>query len=98
MSAIFLLSATLGRQVIPASNSAAAVRSRRESIHLLRGVTMVLMALDHTPRLFRSYRHQSNRPGANHGCVVFCRWITHFCAPVFFHLTGTRAYLSRRKP
>src|SRR5260370_13847296 len=29
--------------------------------------------------------------------VFLARWITHFCAPVFFLLTGTGAYLSLRR-
>jgi uncharacterized membrane protein len=29
--------------------------------------------------------------------LFFARWITHFCAPVFFLLTGTGAYLSLRR-
>src|SRR5580692_10997858 len=29
--------------------------------------------------------------------LFFTRWITHICAPVFFLLTGTGAYLSLRR-
>ena len=71
-------------------------RPRIESIDLLRGVIMVIMALDHVRDFFL--------PGANPGDVAhasyalfFTRWITNFCAPVFFLLTGTGAFISLRK-
>ena len=69
-------------------------RPRLESVDLLRGTVMVIMALDHV-RDFLGY------PGINPVNLdvttvplFFARWITHFCAPVFFLLTGTGAYLS----
>ena len=55
---------------------------------------MILMALDHTRDFF-------GVPGINPGDLArttvplfFTRWVTHFCAPVFFLLMGTGAYLS----
>jgi uncharacterized membrane protein len=72
-------------------------RNRIESIDVVRGVIMILMALDHVRDFFGT-------PGVNPIDLAqttiplfFTRWITHFCAPVFFLLTGTAAYLSLRK-
>lgn len=71
-------------------------RARIESIDVVRGVIMILMALDHTRDFF-------GNPGSPTDLATttiplfFTRWITHFCAPVFFLLTGTGAYLSLRK-
>jgi uncharacterized membrane protein len=72
-------------------------RVRIESIDVVRGVIMILMAIDHTRDFF-------GVPGANPTNLAsttvplfFTRWITHFCAPVFFLLTGTGAYLALRK-
>jgi len=69
-------------------------RPRLESVDLVRGVIMVIMALDHTRDYF-------GMPGANPTnmatttvALFLTRWITHFCAPVFFLLTGTGASLS----
>jgi uncharacterized membrane protein len=72
-------------------------RFRVESIDVVRGLIMILMALDHTRDYF-------GMPGVNPTNLdqttiplFFTRWVTHFCAPVFFLLTGTGAYLSLRK-
>jgi uncharacterized membrane protein len=81
----------------PAVESVVTKRVRIESVDVVRGVIMILMALDHT-RDFFGY------PGVNPTDLAsttiplfFTRWITHFCAPVFFLLAGTGAYLSLRK-
>jgi uncharacterized membrane protein len=72
-------------------------RARLESIDVLRGVIMVIMALDHT-RDFFGIPGQNPTDLAHASAALFLtRWITYFCAPVFFLLTGTGAYLSLRK-
>ncbi|HET7535526.1 MAG TPA: heparan-alpha-glucosaminide N-acetyltransferase domain-containing protein [Candidatus Didemnitutus sp.] len=71
--------------------------ARLDSVDLVRGIIMVLMALDHV----RDYFHFS----ALHGfdpldlqktsvAIFFTRWITHYCAPIFCFLAGTGAFLS----
>jgi uncharacterized membrane protein len=72
-------------------------RPRIESIDLLRGVIMILMALDHTRDFFGVPGINPTDPAQTTIPLFFTRWITHFCAPVFFLLTGTGAYLSLRR-
>jgi uncharacterized membrane protein len=70
-------------------------QKRIQSIDILRGIVMVIMALDHV----RDYFHI----GANTDdplnlvtttpLLYFTRWITHFCAPIFIFLSGTSVYL-----
>ncbi len=72
-------------------------RVRLEAIDVVRGVIMIVMALDHT-RDFFGIPGQSPTDLAHASAALFLtRWITYFCAPVFFLLTGTGAYLSLRK-
>lgn len=72
---------------------------RINSIDFVRGVVMVIMALDHT----RDWMHVSSitqNPtdlATTTPLVFFTRWITHFCAPIFVFLAGTSAYLSGKK-
>ncbi len=71
-------------------------RHRIESIDVLRGTAMILMALDHT-RDFLGVPGISPTDLARTSIFLFLtRWVTHFCAPVFFLLTGTNSYLSLR--
>ncbi|MEO6238112.1 MAG: heparan-alpha-glucosaminide N-acetyltransferase domain-containing protein [Vicinamibacterales bacterium] len=72
-------------------------RARLESIDVVRGVIMIIMALDHT-RDFFGIPGQNPTNLANASAALFLtRWITYFCAPVFFLLTGTGACLSLRR-
>jgi len=72
-------------------------RVRIESIDVVRGVIMILMALDHTRDFFGNSGVNPTDPATTTIPLFFTRWITHFCAPVFFLVTGTGAYLSLRK-
>ena len=57
---------------------------------------MVLMALDHVRDYFGTADNPTDVAQAS-AALFFTRWITHLCAPTFFLLTGTGAYLGRRR-
>jgi uncharacterized membrane protein len=75
-------------------------RARLQSIDLLRGMVMVLMALDH----FRDYYSAVTFNPLDLSQTTFAlfatRWITHYCAPVFILLAGVSAWFvaQRRSP
>jgi uncharacterized membrane protein len=71
--------------------------SRFQSIDLLRGLVMVIMAVDHTRDYLTYYRFQPENLAHTFPALFFTRWITHFCAPLFFFLAGTGAFLLRSK-
>ncbi len=83
--------------VEPAVESVVTKRVRIEAIDVPRGVIMILMALDHVRDFFGNSSLNPTDPATTTVLLFFTRWVTHFCAPVFFLLTGTGAYLSLRR-
>lgn len=67
---------------------------RLPSIDALRGLVMVIMALDHT-REFFNYSAQMFQPedlARTTTALFFTRWVTHICAPVFSFTAGLGAF------
>ena len=72
---------------------------RIESIDLLRGLVMIIMALDHSRDFFHINALTGNPldPATTTPVLYFTRWITHFCAPAFVFLSGLSAWLQGRR-
>lgn len=67
--------------------------NRIVSVDLLRGLVMIIMALDHVRHYF-SPTPLSPEDMSEPGLALFLtRWITHYCAPVFVFLSGVSAWL-----
>ncbi|HUR00819.1 MAG TPA: heparan-alpha-glucosaminide N-acetyltransferase domain-containing protein [Gemmatimonadaceae bacterium] len=93
----------------PTPMTVAAARERRstartyrlESIDIVRGLVIIIMAIDHVRDYFNIGAEADPMANPNIGVAVFfTRWITHFCAPVFVFLAGASAGLmaSRKTP
>ncbi|MEO8771031.1 MAG: heparan-alpha-glucosaminide N-acetyltransferase domain-containing protein [Ferruginibacter sp.] len=70
-------------------------KRRFESIDIVRGIVMVIMALDHVRDFFHvhSFSDDPLNLATTTPLLFFTRWITHFCAPVFIFLSGASVYL-----
>ena len=84
--------AGLAAQQVPVTK-----RGRIEAIDIVRGVVMILMAIDHTRDFFGSPTANPTNLATTTIPLFFTRWITHFCAPTFCLLTGTGAFLAGRR-
>jgi uncharacterized membrane protein len=91
------LGGTCGRP--PAATLKLAAGQRIEAIDVLRGLVIVLMALDH----IRDYLHISGYgmnpldPAQTTPLLYTTRWVTNFCAPTFVFLSGVSARLQIKR-
>lgn len=78
-------------------NNTAVIKPRIQSIDLLRGIVIVIMALDHSRDFFHfnGFSEEPTNLATTTPFLFFTRWITHFCAPVFIFLSGTSIFLMR---
>lgn len=67
---------------------------RLESVDLLRGLVMVIMALDHVRDYCSAARIDPTNLEVTTPALFLTRWITHYCAPVFVFLAGTGGFLA----
>src|SRR4051794_24051518 len=69
---------------------------RIHSIDIVRGLVMMIMALDHTRDMMHvtSITQQPTDLQTTTPALFFTRLITHLCAPTFVFLAGTSAYIS----
>jgi uncharacterized membrane protein len=72
------------------------IKKRIDSIDILRGIIMLIMALDHVRDFFHNVdpRIEPTDMATTTPILFFTRWITHFCAPTFVFLSGVSAYLA----
>jgi uncharacterized membrane protein len=72
-----------------------AQRTRIQSVDALRGLVMIIMALDHVRDFFHTgaMSFQPDDLTRTTVALFFTRWITHLCAPVFAFTAGVGAFL-----
>ena len=71
--------------------------NRLESIDVVRGLIMIIMALDHVREFFSYTAYRPDDVTQASVFLFFTRWITHLCAPSFIFLSGISIYLYFKK-
>src|SRR5215472_16137244 len=91
------VSSPAATSVLRKTSISPAASPRLVSVDVLRGVVMVIMALDHARDFMTNLRFAPEDMSHTYGALFFTRFITHYCAPVFAFLAGTGAFLSTRR-
>lgn len=91
----FLLSPKIGGQL--AETDARPSTERLDALDVVRGLVMVVMALDHVRDFFSNATFDPVDLTLTTPAYFLARWITHFCAPAFSFFAGTGAFLSLKR-
>ena len=71
--------------------------ARVVAVDIVRGLVMVIMALDHVRELWSPTFVRPEDVAYASVLLFFTRWVTHFCAPTFVFLSGVSIYLYQQK-
>lgn len=77
------------------TSSLGTTQKRIDSIDVLRGIVMLIMAIDHVRDFVHNQAYTDNPLNllTTTPVLFFTRWITHLCAPTFVFLSGLSIYL-----
>ncbi|TGE25035.1 DUF1624 domain-containing protein [Hymenobacter aquaticus] len=90
------MQAALESEVVSAPGRAGST-PRVQAVDVVRGLVMVIMALDHVRDFWSSTAIRPEDLTQASGALFFTRWITHFCAPTFVFLSGVSIWLQLQK-
>ncbi len=82
---------------MPKSNEIPEEYPRLQSIDVVRGLVMIIMALDHVREFFSYTTYRPTDVTQASILLFFTRWVTHLCAPTFVFLSGISIFLYLRK-
>jgi uncharacterized membrane protein len=89
----------IARHAADGQTGTASVTSRRivsriVSVDALRGLVMIIMALDHVREFYHvgAMSYQPEDLSRTTAALFLTRWVTHICAPVFMFTAGMGAY------
>ncbi|MDO7849443.1 heparan-alpha-glucosaminide N-acetyltransferase domain-containing protein [Hymenobacter sp. M29] len=74
-----------------------AATPRVQALDVVRGLVMVIMALDHTRDFWSPFPVRPEDVAHAPALLFLTRWVTHFCAPTFVFLSGCSVYLYEQK-
>src|SRR4051812_47944912 len=87
--------ATTGLRTAAEYAAKPAASERIVSLDFMRGLALAVMAIDHLRDFLSNIPVEPEDVAHTWPALFFTRWVTHFCAPLFFFLAGTGAYLYR---
>ncbi|GAB3571381.1 DUF1624 domain-containing protein [Hymenobacter daeguensis] len=83
--------------VSPPAPTPRAATPRVQAIDVVRGLVMVIMALDHIRDFWSPATVRPEDVAHASAALFFTRWVTHLCAPAFMLLAGTSVFLYQQK-
>jgi uncharacterized membrane protein len=88
---------TIAPLISPPTIKVASAKTRIASIDFLRGLVMLIMAIDHLRDMLHLGHPDPTDLQTTTPILFFTRWITHFCAPTFVLLSGISAFLAGKR-